>query len=31
MNDVLARIDAIVAPYGGFGAFARDEQISHRS
>lgn len=27
---VLERIDAILAPYGGVGAFGRDDQLSHR-
>ena len=30
MNDVLAGIDAVVARYGGYGAYARKDQISHR-
>ena len=30
LNDVLAELDRIVAPYGGFGAHGRKEQISHR-
>ncbi len=30
LNDVLAQIDTIVEQYGGFGAYARKDQISHR-
>ncbi len=30
VSDVLAGIDAIVERYGGFGAYARKDQISHR-
>lgn len=30
LNDVIAELDRIVAPYGGFGAHGRKEQISHR-
>lgn len=30
MGDVLTGIDRIVEPYGGFGAYARKDQISHR-
>jgi putative ABC transport system permease protein len=29
-EDVLARMDALLAPYGGQGAYGRDDQISHR-
>jgi putative ABC transport system permease protein len=29
-NDVLAGLDEIVSPYGGLGAYARKDQISHR-
>jgi putative ABC transport system permease protein len=29
-NDVLAALDAAVGPYGGLGAYARKDQISHR-
>lgn len=29
-NDVLTQIDAVVERYGGFGAYARKDQISHR-
>lgn len=28
--DVLRRLDSLTAPYGGAGAFTRDDQISHR-
>jgi len=30
LSDVLAQIDTIVGQYGGFGAYARKDQISHR-
>lgn len=30
LNDVLSGIDAVVKPYGGYGAYARKEQMSHR-
>jgi putative ABC transport system permease protein len=30
LNDVLAELDRIVAPYGGFGAHGRKDQLSHR-
>jgi putative ABC transport system permease protein len=30
LSDVLAGIDAVVERYGGFGAYARKDQISHR-
>ena len=30
VEDVLERIDLITKPYGGIGAFARDDQLSHR-
>jgi putative ABC transport system permease protein len=30
VSDVIAQLDAIVAQYGGFGAYARKDQISHR-
>jgi putative ABC transport system permease protein len=30
LNDVIEAIDDIVAPYGGFGAYGRKDQISHR-
>ena len=30
LSDVLDRLDRIVEPYGGFGAYARKDQISHR-
>lgn len=29
-GDVLERLDALLAPYGGLGAIARDDQLSHR-
>ncbi len=29
-GDVLARMDSLLAPYGGLGAFGRDDQVSHR-
>ena len=29
-EDVLARMDALLAPFGGMGAYGRDDQISHR-
>ena len=29
-NDVLAEIDTVVERYGGFGAYARKDQLSHR-
>ena len=29
-DDVIARLDRLLAPYGGFGAYPRDEQLSHR-
>ena len=28
--DVIERLDLLLAPYGGLGAYGRDEQISHR-
>ena len=30
LSDVLAQLDTIVEQYGGFGAYARKDQISHR-
>ena len=30
LSDVLAQLDAVVEQYGGFGAYARKDQISHR-
>jgi putative ABC transport system permease protein len=30
LNDVLRELDAIVDRYGGFGAYARKDQVSHR-
>jgi putative ABC transport system permease protein len=30
LNDVLAELDRIVAPYGGFGAHGQKDQLSHR-
>jgi putative ABC transport system permease protein len=30
LSDVLAQIDTIIGQYGGFGAYARKDQISHR-
>jgi putative ABC transport system permease protein len=29
-KDVIARLDEILAPYGGFGAYGREDQISNR-
>jgi putative ABC transport system permease protein len=29
-QDVLARLDALLGPYGGLGAYTRDDQVSHR-
>lgn len=29
-GDVLRRIDGLIAPYGGLGAYGRDDQVSHR-
>ena len=29
-DDVIAQLDRLLAPYGGFGAYPRDEQLSHR-
>ncbi|MBE0603684.1 MAG: ABC transporter permease [Deltaproteobacteria bacterium] len=29
-GDVLRRLDVLLAPYGGLGAYGRDEQVSHR-
>lgn len=30
LSDVLARLDDLLVPYGGFGSYARTNQISHR-
>lgn len=30
VNDVIDRIDTMLAPYGGLGAYARTDQLSHR-
>jgi putative ABC transport system permease protein len=30
-REVIARLDALLAPYGGFGAYGRADQISHRN
>ena len=29
-DEVIARVDALLAPYGGAGAYGRDEQVSHQ-
>ncbi|MCB1894319.1 MAG: FtsX-like permease family protein [Zoogloeaceae bacterium] len=30
VDDVIARVDALIRPYGGLGAYGREHQISHR-
>lgn len=30
VRDVVARVDDLIAPWGGAGAYGRDEQVSHR-